>query len=169
MAGKLVLHDLSEEESSIYLPHKSENITYFTAQPGVKTCIGCFGCWIKTPGTCVMKDEISAFSKMVPEHDDFIVISKCIYGGLSPDIKVVIERSIGILLPYFGVVNGEMHHLPRYKKMPTLTYHFYGSDITKNEMQTARKLTAANALNLWMPKHEVYFHAFLSEIKEILS
>ena len=21
------------------------------------TCIGCFGCWIKTPGECILKDE----------------------------------------------------------------------------------------------------------------
>ena len=169
MAGKLVLHDLSEEESSIYLPHEHEGITYFAAQPGVRTCIGCFGCWVKTPGTCVIKDEISAFSKMITEHDDLIVISKCTYGGLSPDIKVVLERSVGILLPFFGIVNGEMHHLPRYKKLPALTYYFYGSDITECEMETARKLTAANALNLSMPKHEVYVHTSLSEIKEVLS
>jgi len=168
MTSKLVLHDLPENESSIYLSDKSENITYFAAHPTIQSCISCFGCWIKTPGMCVVKDESNVFSKIIPEHDVFIIISKCIYGGLSPDVKVVLERSIGVLSPFFGIVNGEMHHLPRYKKMPILAYHFYGSDITEYEKETARKLTAANALNFYAPKHEVYFHSSLSEIKEIL-
>jgi len=169
MASTLVLHDLSEKESSIYLPNESENIKYFAAPPKIQDCIGCFGCWIKTPGMCVIKDISNAFIKMIPEHDVFMVICKCVYGGLSPDVKIVLERSIGVLSPFFGVINGEMHHLRRHKKMPSLAYHFYGPDITEHEKETARKLTAANALNLHAPKHETTFHASLSEIKEMLS
>lgn len=169
MKSTLILHDLSDEESSIYLPKKNEGTTIFPAPPDVRSCIGCFGCWTKTPGMCVIKDDSNAFAKLAPEHDVFVVISKCVYGGLSPEVKVVLERSIAVISPFFGVVKGEMHHLPRYSKMPELVYHFYGPAISGQEKATARKLTEANAVNLFAPKHETVFHSSLEGIKEALS
>ena len=170
MIHKLVLHDLSQEESSAYFPEGSENITFFAAPSPIGKCIGCFNCWIKTPGKCVIKDESGKLSEMLPDNDTFVIISKCVYGGLSPDVKAVLERSLGaILSPLFHVVDGEMHHLPRLKKLSALEYHFYGTDITDREKETAQKLAAANAVNMCMTKYEVFFHSSLSEIREMLS
>ena len=170
MTRKLVLHDLSKEESSAYLPEDSENITFFAAPPSIGSCIGCFNCWTKTPGKCVIKDESGKFGEMLPDHDTFAIISKCVYGGLSPDVKAVLERSVSVILsPLFHVVDGEMHHLPRLKKLSALEYHFYGTDITDREKETARKLAAANAVNMCMTKYNAFFHSSLSEIREMLS
>jgi len=169
MRRKLILHDLSEEEAALYLPEESDNTTLFTSQLSTHNCIGCFDCWVKTPGICVIKDEVGSFCKMIPDNDVLIVVSKCVYGGLSPEVKVVLDRSIGICLPFFRVVNKETHHYPRYKNMPELVYHFYGLDITEREKGIARKLTAANALNLYAAKYETFFHASVSKVKEALS
>lgn len=168
MVKRLVLHDLSEEDAAAYLQGESEEATYFPAPPVVQTCIGCYGCWTKTPGVCVVNDGVSAFAKMIPEHDVLVVISRCVYGSLSPEVKAVLERSVGVVSPFFGVVHGEMHHLKRYETMPELAYHFYGPDLTEREKDTARLLTAANAVNLYAPKHETYFYSSLSEAKGIL-
>jgi len=169
MPNTLVLHDLSEEDASVYLRKSVDGVTYFPAPPGIRSCIGCFGCWTKTPGVCVVKDDSNAFAKLIPEYDVITVISRCVYGGLSPDIKVVLERSIAVISPFFGVVKGEMHHLPRYSRMPALSYHFYGPEISEREKDTARKLTEANAVNLYAPKYETVFHASLEELREALS
>jgi len=165
---KLILHDLEAEEAALYLPGGSGNITLFPAYPVIHDCIGCFGCWIKTPGQCVIDDRGREFGKLIPEHDAFVIVSKCVYGSLSPDVKLMLERNIFVSLPFFHIVNGEMHHEPRYSRMPSLSYHFYGSDIMATEKETAKKLIAANALNLYAPEYSVSFHSSISDIKEAL-
>lgn len=169
MGRKLILHDMQTEDAALYLPGESENVTHFSAYPAIHNCIGCFGCWIKTPGICVINDRGRAFGRMIPEHDVFAVVSKCVYGGLSPDVKLILERNIMVSLPFFHIVNDEMHHLPRYSKMPSLEYHFYGPDIPEREKETARKLTAANALNLYAPDYNTFFHSSMPEVREALS
>jgi len=165
----LILHDLGTEDAALCLPGESENITHFSAYPAIHDCLGCFGCWIKTPGQCVIDDRGREFGKMIPDHDVFWIVSKCAYGGLSPDVKLILERSIMVSLPFFHIVNGEMHHVPRYNKMPSLSYHFYGPDISADEKETAQRLIAANALNLYAPEYSVSFHSSMSEMKEALA
>ena len=169
MGRRLILHDLQPEEAVNNLPREPGSVTLVYAKPQIHNCIGCFGCWIKTPGTCLIDDEGRSFGRLIPDCDEFIVVSKCIYGSLSPDVKLTLERSISVSLPFFHIVNGEMHHLPRYKKMPDLAYHFYGPDITEREKSTARKLTDANALNLYAPNHYVFFHSSMEGLKEALT
>jgi hypothetical protein len=100
----------------------------------------------------------------MPYHEEVVVISRIVFGGLSPDVKAVLDRSIGFILPFFRNVNGEMHHLPRYEKAPDLRYIFYGPHITEREKATARKLTTANAVNFGSARSS---SCFLESIHEI--
>nr|MDE7016078.1 flavodoxin family protein [Lachnospiraceae bacterium] len=56
---------------------------------GLKHCIGCFGCWIKTPGKCVIHDGYENTGILMSQCTDLIFISKCCYGSLSPFVKAV--------------------------------------------------------------------------------
>lgn len=105
----------------------------------------------------------------MPAHDEVIIISRLVFGGLSPDVKAVIDRSIGFILPFFRIVNGEMHHVKRYDKSPDLRYIFYGSDLKEKEKDTARKLIAGNALNFGAENYAVSFHSSFQEIMEVLA
>ena len=54
----VLLHDLSLENANNYLSindKSSLQIVCMSDKPPVK-CVGCFGCWIKNPGECIMKD-----------------------------------------------------------------------------------------------------------------
>jgi hypothetical protein len=169
MKRSLILHDLSPDDAKNLLPVDSERCTLFYATPPVHHCVGCFGCWIKTPGRCVIQDRGAAFTPLTAAHDELILVSRLVFGGLSPDVKAVMDRSIGYLLPFFRIVKGEMHHSLRYENPLDLRYIFYGSDIRDAERETARKLSAANALNFGARSCVLCFASTVQEIKDLLN
>lgn len=167
MDKKLILHDLSDQDALEILPNEPDLYTVFPAAPAVHYCIGCFGCWLKTPGKCVLKDRGSDFAVLMPRHSQVVVISRLVFGGLSPDVKAVLDRSIGFILPFFRIANGEMHHVKRYEKSPDLLCLFYG-DINRCEKETAQKLVAANTLNFSSDNYSIAFYPSCHGIKEAL-
>jgi multimeric flavodoxin WrbA len=168
MANKLILHDIAEDSGTKMPADDLTGYTIFSAIPTVHHCIGCFGCWLKTPGHCVIKDRGSDFVAHIVASDEIIVISRMVFGGLSPDIKAVFDRSIGVLLPFFCDKNNEMHHSMRYERSPDLRYIFYGPDITENEKLTAKKLVTANAVNWAAENHSVEFCSSSEECLDLL-
>lgn len=50
-------------------------------------CMGCFGCWNKTPGTCVMKDDSAKIAKAVVNSDLLIFLTPITFGGYSSELK----------------------------------------------------------------------------------
>lgn len=123
----------------------NEGIFAFSALPAVQPCVGCFGCWLKTPGRCVIRDRMDEFAPQLAAADALTIVSACCYGGYSPAVKAVLDRSIGYMLPFFEYVNGEMHHVRRYGKRLLLDARFYGAD--EAERPLAARMAAANALN----------------------
>ena len=140
----------------------------FQSSHTVKPCVGCFGCWVKTPGKCVIKDCDSNFATIMPHVQELIVISQLVFGGLSPNIKAIFDRSIGFILPFFRNVDGEMHHKQRYAKRPNLRYMFYADMILEDEKATAQKLVKANAINLGASNYSVHFYQSTAELLEDL-
>ena len=59
----LIIHDLSKEQwEALAFPLKEE--TKIIDNSGkIKKCMGCFGCWLKTPGRCVIPDEYQRIGK----------------------------------------------------------------------------------------------------------
>ncbi|MDR0840251.1 MAG: flavodoxin family protein [Christensenellaceae bacterium] len=158
MAKTLILHDLPQSEAEALLSNLWAGCTVFSASPAVHPCIGCFGCWIKTPGKCVIDDRGAGFLTLLPAQDEVVLLSRMVFGGVSPDIKAVLDRSIGFMLPYFCDRQGEMHHARRFDAAPRFRYVFYGPDITPEEKATAQKLAAANALNFGAERWSVQFY-----------
>jgi multimeric flavodoxin WrbA len=163
---KLLLHDLASADAEMLLPEVSAGYIAFSATPTVHHCIGCFGCWIRTPGRCVIEDRGADFVGLLSCCDEFIVVSRMVFGGFSPDIKAVLDRSIGVIMPFFRYVNGEMHHTKRHDKTPNLRYCFYGPDINESEKETARKLAAANCINFGFGRSGAEFYPTARECAE---
>ncbi|MDR0875390.1 MAG: flavodoxin family protein [Clostridiales Family XIII bacterium] len=157
MTNRLIVHDIADKAEAGALAEIFAGDTVFSATPAVHHCVGCFGCWLKTPGRCVLKDRGSDFAAMTAAHEEIVIVSRLVFGGVSPDIKAVFDRSIGYVLPFFYKVSGETHHAKRYDRSPGFRYIFYGEDMTDREKQTAKKLAAANMLNLGGVAHEVEF------------
>lgn len=133
----------------------------------IHNCIGCFGCWIKTPGRCIIKDSYQDMGKYLNQCDELIFISRCVYGGFSPYVKNVFDRSISYMLPYFCKRYGRMHHKRRYKNNIKLSAYFYGDNITNEEKETAISLVKANAINFYAEVVNVDFYNSENDIRSI--
>lgn len=120
-------------------------------------CIGCFGCWVKTPGRCVIKDDYSMIGEKLSKCNEVIIVSECTYGSYSPFVKNVLDRAISYIHPDFVIRNGEMHHKRRYDNVIDMKVYFYGNAITDKEKETARSLVAAHAVNYDGTVKEVVF------------
>jgi len=80
----------------------------------IADCNGCFGCWTRTPGECVIRDDAPAVTAQLAFADRIVFFCPVVFGGFDPVLKRVIERSISLLLPYMRVYHGQLHHPPRY-------------------------------------------------------
>lgn len=165
---KLLIHDLDIKNFKTNFPKINDEITVIGEHNKIRNCIGCFGCWIKTPGKCVLKDGYEMMGELMSASDEVIVISKCCYGTYSPFVKNIFDRSISFLLPYFRKLNKETHHKPRYKNKFKLSVYFYGSDITEEEQNTAIGMVKANGINFNVSEHSVRFFNSVEQIcKEV--
>lgn len=84
----------------------------------IAPCIGCFGCWIKTPGECVIKDKMAEINKKIIGSDVVIFVTPIIFGQYSYSMKNVIDRTLCRNLPFFKKINGRTRHPARYEKYP---------------------------------------------------
>ncbi len=89
-------------------------------QMDVRSCTGCFSCWLKTPGECIIRDDGALICREYINSDFVIFTSPIIMGFTSAVLKIVQDRLIPLILPYFEFVNGECHHVIRYEKYPRL-------------------------------------------------
>jgi multimeric flavodoxin WrbA len=80
----------------------------------IADCTGCFSCWTKTPGECVIKDDAPAITAIIARAERIVLVCPVVFGGFTSDLKRVLERSISILLPFMRVFHNEMHHSVRY-------------------------------------------------------
>jgi multimeric flavodoxin WrbA len=126
-AGKkrLLIHDLDAFTAVGVFEGMSGDIETVASGPAVARCVGCFGCWIKTPGRCVIDDAISDYPAKLGCCEELIIVSRLVYGGFSPDAKAVIDRIIPYILPFFEVVDDRMRHVPRYPNRLAMSCYFY--------------------------------------------
>lgn len=161
---RLILHDLKGEEFENLFSRDLGDTMIVSDDGSIHNCIGCFGCWIKTPGTCVIRDKYGDMGEHLSKCSELIIISKCAYGGFSPFIKNVLDRSISYVHPFFEIRNGEMHHQRRYDNKVNMKVYFYGDKITEKEKQTAKGIVKANCINLYWDIANI---SFTNNIKEM--
>lgn len=111
-----------------------ENLTWVSFEDkSITPCIGCWDCWLKTPGTCVMKDEMSEHYEHYMQSDQVILLCDTAQGFLNHQAKAFIDRSIPHYLPYIELIEGECNHVPRYKHYPDLIFYFDASTLSNQE------------------------------------
>jgi multimeric flavodoxin WrbA len=83
-------------------------------------CRGCFQCWLKTPGICVIDDDNRELSAKYIGSDLTVLLTPVTFGAYSPELKRMLDHLIANISPFFTIVNGESHHRKRYDRYPDL-------------------------------------------------
>lgn len=111
-------------------------------------CLGCFECWIKTPGLCKIDDEGRTVTATMLASDLVIYLTPLTFGGYSSELKKALDRSICLVSPFFARIDGEVHHQPRYPRYPAILGFGIGD---AGQAQLFAQLIARNAINLHAP------------------
>ncbi len=118
----------------------------------IAPCVGCFGCWIQTPGQCVIDDDGRDVARQIVHSDLLVFLTPVVFGGYSTTLKRALDRSIGILSPLFLKIRGELHHRRRYPRSADLLGIGWVSPGRENETAIFEQLVERNALNLRAPR-----------------
>lgn len=149
---KLVLSD-----RPLSLPIREESIRLVDLS-GLKiaNCVGCFGCWTKTPGRCVIRDDAVQVYPLIAKSEQVLYVSRIRYGGYDAVMKTMLERAIPVQQAFIRVLDGETHHVQRAVVPKKAVILAYGSTSPEEEALFCR-LVARNAKNMSFAEHRVVF------------
>ncbi len=164
----LIISDVNDANFNQLIKEKYPGSVVLSPENPIKPCVGCLSCWLRTPGKCVLNDSYSRMGNYMSESCTIIYISRCFFGGFSPFVKNVIDRSIAYVQPFFSKKGKSSGHLKRYKNRFDYFAVFYGENISEEEKKTALSLCRGNAL-LWnCNKPEVRFCENYTDAEELL-
>jgi len=121
-------------------PRKNNGLTMFYLQPfldglkgaaaavevihlydkTIKPCLGCFHCWIKTPGVCVQKDDQRELIDKLDDADLIIYALPLYYHSIPGQVKNHIDRQIPREYPYFEKGDTLTRHPRRVSKRQSM-------------------------------------------------
>jgi len=116
-------------------------------------CLGCFGCWVRTPGECLIDDAAREIAREAISSQMLIYLTPVTFGGYSSELKKAVDRIICLILPFFTFVDGEIHHKKRYERYPRLVGLGLVEDGDEEGAQIFQRLVGRNAINFHSPAH----------------
>lgn len=149
---------LSDRPLSLDLP-ADEGIRYVDLSAlRIANCVGCFGCWTKTPGRCVIRDDATRVYPLIAASDEVIYVSRIRYGGYDTTMKRMLERAIPVQQAFIRIHHGETHHLQRAVAPKRATIVACGAR-DDEERSIFEALVARNAHNMNFEHYRILFVA----------
>lgn len=142
--GEHATGQLTELEAAVKrcLGNKGFEITEKRLEPEeLHDCVGCFGCWVKTPGRCVYKDAMEDINRSAMASDVMVYLVPVVFGQFSANMKSALDRWIPNILPFFIVrADGSTIHPARYAKNPRMVMIGYGDGLTAEDTRLFRDI-----------------------------
>jgi multimeric flavodoxin WrbA len=114
----------------------------------LRHCVGCFGCWVKTPGECVARDASLEMDRAVIQADFVLWAAPLKMGFPTELLKMALDKHLPLIHPYMEVAYGEAHHMRRYRRSPRvglLLEKESGTD--ERDLQIVRDIFCRTAIN----------------------
>lgn len=133
-------NDLEEKQNSVTLINLRDLTLRF--------CIGCWGCWVKTPGICDHHDDSPKMDQAVMNADFVLWASPLKMGFPTELLKRAMDKHLPLIHPYMVEDQGEIHHLGRYNRYPRLGLLLERETNTnEQDLELVSKIFRRTALN----------------------
>lgn len=142
----------------LHIPDMDQSTTELIDLSALKiaNCVGCFGCWTKTPGKCVIRDGAVGVYPRIAASDRVLYVSRVKYGSYDTVMKTMLERAIPVQQAFIRLLDGETHHVQRAVAPKQAVILGYG-DTSAEEREIFRQLVARNAKNMNFAQYRVEF------------
>ena len=143
------LDDYIKKLSESFESSSHEVIVFTLRDLDIRYCIGCFGCWVKTPGECSSAaDDSIEIRRSIINSELIIFASPVIMGFTSALLKRVHDKFVPLVLPYTGLYHEESHHHPRYEKYPAMGLILQpDSDTDEEDIDIIKNIYRRDSLN----------------------
>lgn len=112
-------------------------------------CMGCFGCWVKKPGECVIGDGMSRINRKFMNSDVVIYLCPVVFGQFSANIKNAVDRWLPNMLPFFETrPDGSTMHPPRYDDYPKQIMIGYAEKLSERDALLFSDITKKHRTNV---------------------
>jgi multimeric flavodoxin WrbA len=129
----------------------AEHLTYEYAELRTKRiapCTGCFGCWVRSPGVCVIKDDVQDLMRSWMSSTIVVLLTRITFGGYSSLLKRALDRQIGLVNPYFISKDGSVNHAARYEHYPNLLVIGVCDELRQREVDVFKQLVRQDGITL---------------------
>ena len=147
---------LSDRPLSLDLGNREDVVSFDLSHMKIAPCVGCFGCWTRPPGKCVIRDDAVRVYLRLAESDTAIYVSRVRYGGYDMVMKTMLERAIPVQQAFIRLLDGETHHVQRAVVPKKATIVAYGVR-DREEEDLFRRLVVRNAKNMSFQNYEIRF------------
>ena len=72
------------------------------AKLNIKPCMGCYSCWKKTGGKCVIGDDMQGLYEKISKADIIIESFPLFFFGMPGPMKTFTDRCLPLMMPYMG-------------------------------------------------------------------
>ena len=70
----------------------------------IRTCLGCYSCWGKTDGKCVINDDMTELRERILAADVIVESFPLYFFGMPSKVKTMTDRCLPFMMPYLGNV-----------------------------------------------------------------
>lgn len=132
----------------------------------INVCTGCYNCWIKTPGSCVIRDDQVMIYPKIAAASQIVYICRIRYGCYDVPFKTMLERCLPLQQPFLRIFEEETRHVHRGVETKDAIIIGYGTG-NDEEKEIFTHLVKRNANNMCFGSYKIIF-ALESEVEEIL-
>ncbi|WP_157949991.1 flavodoxin family protein [Vallitalea okinawensis] len=145
---------------------KNEEYAYFRLEDmHISPCRSCGACGHKTPGRCVIEDDMPEILRGYATCDVVIMLTPITFGGYSSLLKKAVDKLALTALPLYMVKNGHLLHPSRYGSKTLIVIGVVEKEIPA-QVGCFKTLVENNALNM-LSSAKALIYRSLEDLKVI--